>query len=192
MEPLHASPKKLFSFGCLSVAVVIAHVICLFLPYWMHVSNDLTIGIFHTIHDGDDKIIETGCNDNMGELECGYVKSFQIASVISVIFGGLTTILYFLSPNYLNDLIAFFAVTGTLFQSVFGLMTFVLFYYFKVNYFDDDGVNQEYPSVDEDNVQMLVGWYLWIAFNGVSWFMTGFGYYSLYLSGYQKKGLLTL
>jgi hypothetical protein len=180
------------SFGILSALVTIIHIICIFLPYWMHIDSEEVIGIFHSVHEHSSSIYETNCNDNMGEMECGYLKSFQVAGVVSVIFGGITTLLYFFAPNYLNDLISFFAITGTLIQACFGLITFVLFYYFKTNYFDDDGVNQEYPTAGENDTHLMVGYYLWLTFNAITWMMVIAGYFLIYNGGYQKKGALNL
>ena len=192
MEPLYNSPKLLLSFGIFSGLITVIQIVCIFLPYWMHIDSTRWIGVFHSINENGDKFVETGCTDSMGELECSYLKSFQISAVVSVMFGGVTTLLYFFSPNYLNDMISFFAITGTLIQASFGLITFVLFYYFEQSYFDDDGINQEYPGVGADETNLAVGWYLWLSFNSVSWIMVFAGYFLIYKGGSQKKGVLRM
>lgn len=189
---VHSQPKIPFTLGFVTGVVVLVQVICIFLPYWMHIDSVETIGLFHSQHEDSSSIFETNCTDDMGELECGYIKSFQISAVITVLFGGITAFLFFISPSYSNDLVAFLAVCGTLLQSTFGLITWVLFLYFKNSYFDDDGVNQEYPTAGESNTHFLVGFWLWVCFNAINWFSTFYGYFVLYLSGYQKKGLLSM
>ncbi len=192
METLYNSPKILMTFGLLSAFITFVQILLIFLPYWMHIDSVSTVGLFHTVSDGHKEVYETSCNENMGELECGYLKAFQVASVVTVMFGGFTTILYFLSPNYLNDMISFLSITGTAIQAAFGLMTYVLFLYFQENYYDDDGVNQEQPVTSTPDVHLMAPFYIWLSVNSIQWIMTFVGFYLIYQSGYKRKGVLNL
>eukprot|EP01040_Poterioochromonas_malhamensis_P013233 gene13232-14530_t len=190
---LQNSPKTLFSLGFVTGIVTLMEVACIFLPYWMRIDTKVTIGLFHSVNSGSSSLYETNCTDDMGELECSYVHSFQIAAVIAVLFGALSSLLYFVAPSYNSDLVSFFAVSGTLLQSIFGLIVFVLFLYFKKGYWDDDGINQEYDDVPgEDETHLLYGYWLWTSFNILNWLTVFGGYYLLYVSGYRKRGLLSI
>lgn len=180
-------------FGYISGFITAINITCLFLPYWMHIDGDRSIGTFNTHINGSEILYKTKCSrETMSETVCQYLFSMQTSAVITVLFGVFSTILYFLPPKSMTALPIFLALSGTLLQFIFSLITLVLFIYFKNDYYDDDGVNREYPSPDADSIKFDFGFYLWMTAFALSFLTSVFGYYSIQASGYGKKGSLSM
>jgi hypothetical protein len=116
----------------------------------------------------------------MSEIECGYLYSSQVSSIVSFIFGFFATALYFQNASNFNSISTFFALSGSLAQSIFGLMAIVIFYYFVQNYYTDDGVNREYSSPDYSLLSYDAAFYLWMCSIVISFLISVLGYYILH------------
>ena len=153
------------------------------MPFWIKVRDGGEIGMFASSGEDTTSTYKTKCNSDMSEMDCGYLESSQIASVVSIIFGGLSTIIYFLPPNLFATITTFFALLGSLFQSCFAIITCVLWRYFKVTYYTDDGINREYPSTDANDLSHGFAYYMWIVSSALLTTMTIVGFFLLYRHG---------
>lgn len=125
----------------------------------------------------------------MSELECGYLQSAKISAVVAIIFGGISSAIYFFPPRMFAQLRTFIAVSGNLCQLVFGILTLVFFYYFSVDYFEDDGINNEY-SEDPGDLSLRYCYYLWCGSVSLTGAIVIIGYGMLYRRYLQKQGYL--
>ncbi len=177
----------LTGFGIATAFATILSVIAIILPYWISIKDDGHIGVYESQSEHGKGLFSTECDSEMSQIECGYLGSAKISSVVSIMFGGIATIVYFLPPGVFTKLPAFVAVSGSLGQFIFGLITIVLFVYFKRDYFTDDGVNREYPSPDKDDLSFQVGFYLWIVATFISFVLVAWGYMILSKTGCIDK-----
>ncbi len=74
---------------------------------------------------------------------------------------------------------------------IFGIITVILFYYFKRDYFTDDGINREYPSPDSNDLSFDFAYYLWVAATFISMIVVGLGYLFLSKTGCIDKSRST-
>jgi hypothetical protein len=178
-------------FGVITGMVAVLNIICISLPFWMSIKGLDNVGPYQAAHHGSSKLYSTECDTmSMSQSECGYLFALQISSVLTVLFGGFSAILFCLPPKTFAALPAFVANTGVIGQVIFSLITIVLFYYFKANYYDDDGINQEYPGPEESDISYSVLFYLWITGTIVSFSMATVGYSIINKSSYDRKGLV--
>lgn len=177
-------------FGLISAAATVLFIVCLPLPHWMAVVGEKDVGAFYQEGHSSSKYYLTKCSDEMSLAECGYLKSLQVSSVLTVLFGVFSTLIYFIPPRNTTAVPFFLATSGNLVQCVMALMTLVIFVYFKRQYFDDDGINQEYPEPDTTAFS-LVFW-LWMTGFLVLSISTATSYYVARASTYSRKGMLNL
>lgn len=175
--------SRLTLFGAATAFATLLSIISIILPYWMKIESDGHIGVYESQSENGKSLFSTECDSNMSQIECGYLGSAKISSVVSIIFGGLATVVYYLPPKVFTSLPAFLAVSGSLGQFIFGLITIVLFAYFKRDYFTDDGINREYPSPDADDLSFQVGFYLWMVATIISFIVVSLGYAILSKTG---------
>jgi hypothetical protein len=123
----------------------------------------------------------------MRELECGYFQSSKVSSVVAVMFGGISSMMYFFPPHVFGRPITFIAVSGNLCQLIFGLLTIVFFYYFTIDYFEDDGINNEYNEIDPGDLSLLHCYYLWCGSCGLLFILVTAGYGLLYKNCFSDK-----
>ena len=191
MELINYLKNKPQVYGLSTACLVGMNIICLSLPYWMSIHGHRNIGLYQSAPHGSQSYFDTSCNsDTMSETECGYLAAAQICGVLTVLFGAFSAIIYFLPPKTFSALPTFLATTGLVAQVTFSLMTVVIFYYFRTGYYDDDGVNREYPSPDSDSIMLDVMFYLWIASTVISILLATSGYYLIHKTGYSRKGAL--
>lgn len=160
--------------GAITVVLTLVNIACIIMPYWMEIRDNRDLGIFETLTNSN-QLITTKCDESYSETECGFLKSLQVGSVISILFGFFSSVIYFLPPRTFTALPAFFAVSGTCGHFVFSLITTVLFRYFKVGFLDDDGINQESGDMTEKSGYSWVYW-VWVATTVLSFFVMSAGY----------------
>lgn len=178
-------------FGVVSAAITALFIICLPLPHWMAVVGQKDVGAFQQETHSSSKYYSVECIEEMSQTECGYLKSMQVSAVLTVLFGVFATIVYFLPPRNTTAVPLFLASSGSVGQLILSIMTLVIFAYFQQNYFDDDGINQEYTQPDETVLSVV--YYLWLAGTVVLGLSTGLSYYVIHASTYtSRKGMLTL
>ena len=126
-------------FGVASVVALFCQVVAVSTFWWIGVRDDHGyIGAFRSSHDGKDSY-QTYCTTNMTEIECGYMAATQICVIVSVLFGGISSFLYFAPYTPFSSMPTFLAVSGSFLAMLFSLMGIVIFTYFKKHYYDDDG-----------------------------------------------------
>lgn len=176
--------------GAVNGALAITYFVLLFLPYWLSVKGEKSVGAYGSVDNGSSELYKSQCTIEMSEAECGNLVAVQISSILTVLFSIFTTVLYFLPPKQLSALPFFLAVSGTIAQTAFALMTSVIFSYFQIGYFNDDGINTEYPT----DIKATLGsvFYLWIVTTIISGLLGIYGVVLIRTSGYRSKGLLAV
>ena len=183
--------QKPYLFGAITGVIAVVNIICISLPFWMSIKGLNNIGPYESAHHGSHKLYQTNCAyEYMSQTECGYLQSLQISAVLTILFGAFSAIIFFLPPKTFASLPVFVANTGVMGQVVFSLITIVLFHYFKSNYYDDDGVNQETPAPGESDISYDVMFYLWIVGTVISFLMASAGYGIINKTQYVRKGAL--
>jgi hypothetical protein len=186
MEMLRQKP---YLFGVITGFIVILNIVCVSLPFWMSIKGLNSVGPYESAHHGSNKVYQTNCAyEYMSQTECGYLQSLQISAVLTILFGAFSAILFFLPPKTFASFPVFVANTGVMGQVIFSLMTIVLFHYFKSNYYDDDGINQETPMPGESDVTYDAMFYLWITGTIISFLMASAGYSIINKTQYVRKG----
>jgi len=164
-------------FGVLSTIATGIAIFCIASPTWSKTEvTKKVIGIF-----------PDHCPSIMSELECGYFQSSKVSSVVSIIFGGVSSAMYFFPPYEFGKLRTFIAISGNLCQLVFGVLTIVFFYYFTIGYFEDDGINNEFNDVDPGDLTLRYCYYLWCGSCGLVFALVIAGYGLLYRKYLQDK-----
>ncbi len=153
--------------------------------YWMNIKDTTDLGAFNSSNEGA-KSYMTHCTSVMSQMECGYLHSLQVSAVISILFGGVTALVYLIPPRAFATFPTFIAVTGNLFQMIFGIMTAVIFLFFKRNYYNDDGVNREYETPSSSYLSLDTSYWLWITGTVLTFPLVVGGYYHLLHE--HKKG----
>jgi hypothetical protein len=176
--------------GGLTLFLTVVNIACVVLPYWIHIKGETDIGVFASIRVDSSALVSTKCDDTMSEIECGYLKSMQISSVLTILFGFFAAMIYYMPPRSFAALPTFLAVSGTCGHCTFSIITEVLFVYFKRNYFDDDGINREGDSPNESDVSWQFVFWLWTATVIVSFIMVVGAYRCIYKARNADKGLL--
>jgi len=184
--------NKVVHFGALSAFLTATNFISIILPYWVQIDSYKTVGPFYTIGNGHNNYYRTMCDESMGEAECGYLISSQVSAVLTVLFGIFATIIHFIPPNSFAQMPAFFAIGGLLGQFIFSAITLVLMGYFKQDYYEDDGVNREYPGPDSSSMQLYPVYFIWLGSTFITLCTVILGFVIIYNSGNNKKGLLTI
>eukprot|EP00600_Ochromonadales_sp_CCMP1393_P006926 CAMPEP_0174954610 /NCGR_PEP_ID=MMETSP0004_2-20121128/522_1 /TAXON_ID=420556 /ORGANISM="Ochromonas sp., Strain CCMP1393" /LENGTH=190 /DNA_ID=CAMNT_0016202447 /DNA_START=11 /DNA_END=583 /DNA_ORIENTATION=- len=177
-------------YGAASALSVVIHICAVSTYLWMHIAGVKDVGAFSSKEQGDHDTYLTKCPTEMTELECGYLKSVQVSAVLSIIFGGLTTCFYvypWFSARLFATAQTFIAVTGSLCQFIFSLMTLVIFMYFKGGYYNDDGVNKEYGGPGESQISYNISFYMWVGGTAICATLAGLGYYELYQHRQMRK-----
>lgn len=177
-------------FGLVSGAATVLFIICLPLASWMSVLGQKDVGPWNQETHGASNYFMTKCTEEMSTTECGYLKSLQVSSVLTVLFGFFSTLLYFVPPRITSAVPFFIAASGSVVQCVMALMTLVIFSYFKRHYFDDDGINQEYPEPDETAFSPV--FWIWMTGLIVLSLSTTSAYVVARASTYTRKGMLNL
>lgn len=147
--------------------------------YWMHIEDTTDIGAFNSSNEGAQGYM-THCTSVMSQMECGYLRSMQVSSVLTILFGGVTTFLYLVPPRAFATFPTFLSVTGNLFQMCFGIMTAIIFLYFKRNYYNDDGVNREYDGPSSSSLSLDWSYWLWVTSTVLTFPLVVGGYYHLF------------
>jgi len=176
-----------FYFGLLSILATAISIASIANPYWINFKHNGSIGLFESTRGESDKLQTTSCSTFMSEMECGYLYSSQVSGVISIIFGGFASATYFLPPKTFARLPTFVAISGSLAQCSFSIMTIIIFFLFKKNYLDDDGINKEYPSPGASDLEFAVSYYLWVVAAFITLIVVTAGYILLSQSGKDKK-----
>lgn len=177
-------------FGLISAAVTVLFIICLPLPNWMAVVGLKDVGPWNQETHSSDKYYISKCSEEMSMAECGYLKSLQVSSVLTILFGFFSTLVYFIPPRTTTAVPFFLATSGSVVQCVMALMTLVIFSFFKRQYFNDDGINQETPQPDETSYSPVFWW--WMTGLLVLSLSTCTSYYVARASTYSRKGMLNL
>ncbi len=178
---------SLTKFGVASVFSTVLSIVAIILPYWMKIRSEGHIGVYESQDQNSNSLFATNCDSQMSQIECGYLGSAKISAVVSVLFGCIASFVYFMPPKVFASLPAFIAVSGSLGQMIFGIITVILFFYFKRDYFTDDGVNREYESTDKNDLSFDFGYYLWVAATFISMMVVGLGYILLSKTGCIDK-----
>jgi hypothetical protein len=177
-------------FALISGAVTILFIICLPLPHWMAVVGEKDVGPWNQEGHSSDKYYASRCTDEMSMAECGYLRSLQVSSVLTILFGFFSTLVYFIPPTTVSAVSFFLATSGNMVQCIMALLTLVIFSFFKKHYFDDDGINQEYPEPDQTTYSIV--FWLWMSGLIVLGLSTSTAYYVARASTYTRKGMLNL
>ncbi|RYH17410.1 hypothetical protein EON65_28650 [archaeon] len=173
--------------GGLLLCVSIVNLTLAVLPYWVHVDSYSDIGVFTSLRSGSQMLITTQCDYAMEEIECGYVKAMQICTVVTILFGFCGAVVYFSPPRSFNNLQTFLAQVCSSCSFVFALMNTVLLAYFKVDYFDDDGINREDDDIGASNVHYEFCYWLWVATTVATFLIMTTGYFYIYRVRYMKN-----
>jgi hypothetical protein len=148
-------------FGVASAMLTVAYIILVPLPNWVGIEGEKDVGVYSSVNHGSTTLYQTKCDENMSATECGFLHALQITTVLTILFGFFATLIYFVPPRSLKALPLFLATSGNITQFIFALITLVLFKYFQTQYFDDDGVNQEYPQ--PDTAVLTTVYWIWLA-----------------------------
>lgn len=179
----------LFAYAGVTLLSTLMCVAAVSMYYWMHIAHTTDIGAFNSSNQGAKGYI-THCTSVMSQVECGYFHSMQVSSVLTILFGGVTTFVYVVPPRAFGTFPTFIAVTGNLFQMIFAIMTAVLFVYFKRNYYNDDGVNREYETPSSSDLSFGGAYWLWVTATVLTFPLVVGGYYHLYHDHNKSKKLL--
>ena len=177
----------LTQFGAASIIATALSIAAIAMPYWMNIQGDKSVGLYQSQNHGSAQLFNTECHGTMSEIECGILDATKISGVVSIMFGGIASFIYFLPPKVFASLPAFMAVSGSLGQLIFGIMTFVLWVYFKRDYFTDDGINQEYPTFGADDLSYSFAFWMWVAATILSFLIVSSGYFILAKTGCMEK-----
>ena len=181
--------QMLLIYSLVTALATIFMIVAISTYYWMNIKDTTDVGAFNSSNEGA-KGYMTHCTSVMSEVECGYLHSLQVSSVISILFGGVTAIFYNIPPRPFGTFPTFIAVTGNLFQMMFAIMTAVIFLYFKRNYFNDDGVNREYDTPSSGDLSLDTSYWLWVTGTVLTFPLVVGGYYHLWHEHNQKKKAL--
>eukprot|EP01039_Chlorochromonas_danica_P008409 gene8409-9268_t len=176
--------------GIITILLTLLNITCVILPYWMSVDDEIEIGVFDTLGTDTDKnkFLLTRCYETYSETQCGFLRSAQVASIITILFGFFASIFYFLPPRHMSTLPSFVAISGTMGHFIFALLTTLYFHFFKADYIDDDGINRE----DDDGGTDYLNWsyWIWVGTTVVSFCVVAFGYPYIYKLRAEQKPLL--
>ena len=181
--------NKLVYYAIVSGLTTLLSILAVSTYFWMHINGTSDIGAFDSSNQGKREYM-TKCTSVMSQMECGYLHSLQVSAVLTIIFGGTNTILYLAPPRAFATFPTFVAVSGSMCQLAFAIITAVLFMYFKNTYYDDDGVNREYTTPDADDVSYNWSYWLWVAATCLTLPIVVHGYYDLYrmnINGLQRS-----
>jgi len=173
-------------YGASSALTTVINVVAVSTYYWIHDQNE-NIGLFLKKSNGG-QIAVTDCASFMSTTECGYLSSTKIASIITILFGGFTTIFYSLpympiQPFFTTNILSIITLSGSLFQATFGMLTCILFIFLKADYYSDDGINREDDeTADAGGLTLYVSFILWCISTALAIIATIFSYYHV-----QKK-----
>lgn len=175
---------KTHHLGAISIGISLLNVAMVIAPYWIHIDGQRDVGVFDSLTN-DNAWVKTKCTEYYSETECGYLKSSQVSSIVTILFGFLAAAIYFLPPRTFSSLPSFMGVSASCGQFIFALMTTVIMHYFRSDYFDDDGVNREDDATGEDSF----GWayYLWIFTTVTSFLVMLCGYSLIYRIRFDTK-----
>lgn len=173
-------------YGAFSALTSIIYIVAISTYHWIH-DQDENIGLFLKKTNGGD-VVATDCASFMSTTECGYLSSTKIAAVVTILFGGINTIFYFLpylpiQPFFTSSILSIITFSGSLFQATFGLLTLILFTFVKSDYYSDDGINREDDkAADSGDLTLYVSYILWCISTALVIVATLFNYFHL-----QKK-----
>lgn len=144
-----------------SLITVILQIVAMSSVGWVNTGSGET-GIFLYCNKGSENVFKTTCNSSMSQTTCGYISSSQISAVASVIFAGVGTILLGYQTRNVSINSTLVSVFSIFFQTVFSIITLVVFSYFTHSYLEsDDGMNIEYPT--NTSSDRLYAFYVWLA-----------------------------
>ena len=112
----------------------------------------------------------------MSESECGFLHASEISGVVTILFAGATCAAFFGRSSYLPKRSLMLALNCTTSQVIFGVLTLTFFYYYKVNYYTDYGVNQEYPDEMPGPLALRFCYFLWCVSVGLAFSVACLGY----------------
>lgn len=181
--------QMLLTYSLVTALSTLFMIVAISTYYWMNIKDTTDVGAFNSSNEGA-KGYMTHCTSVMSEVECGYLHSLQVSSVISILFGGVTAFLYVIPPRSFSTFPTFIAVTGNLFQMIFSIMTAVIFLYFKRNYYNDDGANREYDSPSSSSLSLDTSYWLWVTGTVLTFPLVVGGYYHLLHEHKQSKKAL--
>jgi len=153
---------KLF-LAIFSVLTSCLYIVAISTPYWISENGDGSIGLFESQNRNSNSLFPTNCNSNMGELECSYLYSSKISAVATVIFGGIASLLYSLPTIYFAVIPKTVPAVCVALETIFAIITAVVFYYFKTSYYSNDDVNVEYPVEAPPSLSLYVSYSIWLS-----------------------------
>jgi hypothetical protein len=183
--------KKLVMYSIASGIITLMFIISVGTFSWMNIRSTTDVGAFNSVNSGSNHAYMTHCTSVMSQMECGILHSFQVSAVLTIIFGGVNTLLYLIPPRAFATFPTFVAVSGNCCQLMFAIISSVLFLYFKREYYTDDGVNREYDDIpDANDLSFRWSYFLWIVATCLTLPLVVGGYYELYdahLKGHSMK-----
>jgi uncharacterized membrane-anchored protein len=155
--------KLRFYWAAIANFLTVFYIISISTPYWIREGSGKTyIGIFETQVENKQYLTPTSCNDYMSELDCGLLDSAKTSAVVTVIFSGITSVLYSLPSQYFALFPKSFGEISFILQTIFSIITMTVFYYFKMDYYTDDGINAEYTVDAHPSLELNASFYIWV------------------------------
>ena len=160
MFKIAVNSKTIFSVG--NILATLIYIFAISSPYWIAKQGDGSTGVFESQNEHSSSLFYTACTNDMSQLDCGFLYAAKISAVATIVFGGTAAVLYSL-PSHLFALVPNnFTIIASVLQISLAIITVVLFYYFKSDLYDDDGINAEYPSEESPAVKLSVSYVLWV------------------------------
>ena len=159
MFKITMNSKTIFSFG--NIIATLIYIFAISSPYWIAKQNDGSTGVFESQSQHSNSLYYTSCTDDMSQLDCGFLYAAKISAVATIIFGGTAAVLYSFPTNLYALVPKNFTIIANALQISLAIITVVVFYYFKSDLYDDDGINAEYPSEESPSVKLSVSYVLW-------------------------------
>jgi len=147
MFKITINSKTIFSFG--NIIATLIYIFAISSPYWTAKQNDGSTGVFESQSQHSNSLYYTSCTDDMSQLDCGFLYAAKFSAVATIIFGGTAAVLYSFPTNLYALVPKNFTIIANALQISLAIITVVVFYYFKSDLYDDDGINAEYPSLSE-------------------------------------------
>ena len=159
MFKIAINSKTIFSAG--NVFATLLYIFAISSPYWIAKQNDGSTGVFESQNQHSNTLFYTSCTDGMSQLDCGFLYAAKISAVATIVFGGTAAALYSLPSNLFALVPNNYTIIASALQISLSIITVVVFYYFKSDLYDDDGVNAEYPSEESPAVKLSISYALW-------------------------------
>lgn len=160
--------KRKIVYAFCTVFISIIYITSVVSPYWIREKNSGNIGLFESQNEHSTGLFPTHCTEEMSELDCGFLLAAKVSAVAAIIFSGIAGGFFLFPSNYFAAIPKNFTEIATILQTCLAIMTLVIFFYFKGSYYDDDGINAEYPSEESPSLKFSVSYILWIIGTGFS------------------------